>query len=245
MYPHYSQDGKRLAFTSTRTGYQEIWVTNADGSQPVQLTDLRHQLTEAGDWSPENDVIGFVSQDRGQRQIYLVEANGGPARPITAEAGVKSGTGWSRDGLWYYYNSLSSGREEVRRAPRTGGPSESVTPDGGKCGFEAGTGAFYYCQTSGEGTLMRRTAVGDREVRLFPKSCSYAFLTAPRGFYYKADGANDIYRYDETAGRSVRVVRGLPGPVLQFTVSPDGHWLAYSPSQVKSVDLMIIEKFNY
>ena len=35
-----------LAFTSTRTGYQEIWAANADGSQAVQLTDLRHRYAD-------------------------------------------------------------------------------------------------------------------------------------------------------------------------------------------------------
>src|SRR5262249_39771553 len=58
-YPQYSHDGKRIAFTSTRTGYPEIWVANADGSQPVQLTDLRHQLTEAGHWCPADEAITF------------------------------------------------------------------------------------------------------------------------------------------------------------------------------------------
>jgi Tol biopolymer transport system component len=45
-YPSYSPDGTRLAFTSTRTGRQEIWASHADGSQPIQVTDLRHRLTE-------------------------------------------------------------------------------------------------------------------------------------------------------------------------------------------------------
>ena len=72
-YPQYSNNGKWLAFSSNRSGHQEIWIANADGSQPRQLTSLRHQLTEVGHWSPADDLIAFVSQGRGPRQLYLID----------------------------------------------------------------------------------------------------------------------------------------------------------------------------
>jgi Tol biopolymer transport system component len=37
----FSPDGKRIAFESDRAGTEAIWVANADGTQPVQLTNLR------------------------------------------------------------------------------------------------------------------------------------------------------------------------------------------------------------
>ena len=36
--PSWFPDGKRLAFQSNRTGTMEVWVMNADGSNPVQIT---------------------------------------------------------------------------------------------------------------------------------------------------------------------------------------------------------------
>ncbi len=36
--PAWFPDGKRIAFQSDRTGRMEIWVMNADGSQPRQVT---------------------------------------------------------------------------------------------------------------------------------------------------------------------------------------------------------------
>ena len=60
----------------------------------MQLTNLRRQLAQIGDWSPSDDLIAFVSQDGGSRQIFTVGSSGGPATPITHEDGVDYGTGW-------------------------------------------------------------------------------------------------------------------------------------------------------
>jgi Tol biopolymer transport system component len=38
--PDYSPDGRKIVFNSQRSGSEEIWVANADGSGPVQLTSV-------------------------------------------------------------------------------------------------------------------------------------------------------------------------------------------------------------
>jgi Tol biopolymer transport system component len=246
-YPRYSNDGKKLAFSSTRTGYEEIWVANADGSQPVQLTELRHQLTEVGHWSPADDVIAFVSQDRAHRQIYVVNSSGGPAVQITNEDGISLGSGWSRDGSAYYYNSSRSGRSEVWRVSRGGGRPERLTVNSGRNGFESPQGVFYYWhQDPGQAAaLMRRGSNGDQVIPLVPPGNPWCVtVRAAEGFYYKAAGTDDIYLYDESTGRSVRALSHPARPFNQFTISPDGRWFASDFSGSKAADLMIMENFN-
>jgi Tol biopolymer transport system component/DNA-binding winged helix-turn-helix (wHTH) protein len=244
--PRYSDDGKRVAFHSDRTGYQEIWVANADGSQPLQLTNLRHPITEAPDWSPSGEQIAFVSQDRANRQIFVVSASGGPAAAITDEQGIQSGGGWSRDGRGYYYTSTRSGRPEVWEAPRGGGQPEQITVKGGVCGFESARGIFYYWkgEIGRRGTLMRRTPEGDQPLPLASEAVGCRTAASPKGFYFVSAETGGVSLYDESMERSERVFPHAGEPVTWFTVSPDGHWLAMNSEVKEGSDLMIMEHFR-
>ena len=51
-YPAWSPDGRRIAFTSDRSGIDQIYVMNADGSDQANLTNnAAYDASPA--WSPE------------------------------------------------------------------------------------------------------------------------------------------------------------------------------------------------
>ncbi len=240
----YSPDGKSLAFSSDRNGYEEIWVSNADGSHPVQLTDLRNIITEQAEWSPAGDAVAFVSQHLADRQIYLVSSAGGPAKAITNEKGVRYGSGWSRDGTEYYYTSERTGRREVWKASRSG-ETEQVTFNGGQCGIETARGVFYWTLDGTDHAPVRRVAAGgDQPVSLGMAALTCPIAPSPRGFYFRAAGNKDIYLYDDRTGRSSRLF-AHPRPAFNaFTISPDGRWFATDTKGKENADLMIMEHFR-
>ena len=45
--PQYSPDGKRVAFSSCRSGSEQVWVCDGDGGNPVQLTRFDRALRHA------------------------------------------------------------------------------------------------------------------------------------------------------------------------------------------------------
>ena len=76
--PAWSPTSDRIAFTSTRSFDYEVWVINADGTNPVNVTNFPGQDFGAG-WSPDGTLITFVSGRDGDYEIYSV-----PAPPANA-----------------------------------------------------------------------------------------------------------------------------------------------------------------
>jgi Tol biopolymer transport system component len=211
----------------------------------MQLTDLRNLITEAPDWSPSGEKLAFVSQDRANRQIYVVNAAGGPAAPITAEQGIMSGGGWSRDGR-YYYTSTRSGRPEVWKASEGGGPPLQITSQGGVCGFESPRGTFYYWKGDGKlGSLLRRNSDGDTPLPFVPQTVTCRTAPSPKGFYFQSAETSGLWLYDEALERVETVVPHPKQEVSWFTFSPDGSWLAMNSEVKANSDLMIMEHFHW
>jgi Tol biopolymer transport system component len=71
-WPVWSPDGKKIAFTSNRDGNYEIYVMNADGSEPQNLTNNPAQDNYAT-WSPDGKKIAFVSNRIGGHDVYAME----------------------------------------------------------------------------------------------------------------------------------------------------------------------------
>jgi Tol biopolymer transport system component len=244
--PQYSNDGRRLAFSSTRSGSQEIWIAGVDGAGLRQVTALRHPLTEIGHWSPDDQLLTFVTQARGSRRLYVIDPSQGEPVPITPPDVVANGWGWSRDGRFYYFTSTATGQREVWRAERPTWSLEQVTFGGGDAGFESGRGTFYYWSVADHDSpqLRRRDATRDEELRIDPAPHSAeGIVPSPTGFYYRAAGTADVFHYDETAGRSSLSLR-LPEPFGRFTISPGGDFFATAFRERHSVDLMVIERFR-
>jgi Tol biopolymer transport system component len=81
--PAWSPDGKRIAFSSDRTGSFHLYVMNADGSNPVMIPNTTGG--RESDWSPDGKRILYQSQVSGVSQLYVVNADGsGTATQLTA-----------------------------------------------------------------------------------------------------------------------------------------------------------------
>lgn len=73
--PSFSPDGKQIAFVSDRAGSQDIWLCNADGSNPVPLTDTPGAELHPA-WSPDGKAIVFVARNaEGSRLEILAIAD--------------------------------------------------------------------------------------------------------------------------------------------------------------------------
>jgi Tol biopolymer transport system component len=100
-----SPDGMRIAFTSNRDGNPEIYVINADGSNPANLTNNPANDSSPA-WSPDGSRIAFVSDRDGNPQIYSMSAaDGASVTRHTSNTFADTNPVWSRDGRLAYLSA--------------------------------------------------------------------------------------------------------------------------------------------
>ena len=101
--------GGEIAFTVNDTGWNEIWLMAADGSERRRLTEVEPPENDAAGsggpaWSPDGTHIAFAAQlgtlDEDQRltEIYVMRADGTDVRRLTTNESVDGSPSWSPDG---------------------------------------------------------------------------------------------------------------------------------------------------
>ncbi len=161
--PDYSPDGSRIAFTSNRSGFFEIWIAGGDGSDPEQLTALGGSFTGNARWSPDGRRIAFDARVDGQADVWIVDVERRQPRRLTSDPGNDLAPSFSADGKTLYFGSnRSDGRWQIWRMPAEGGAAEPVTDDGGYLALESADGTTLFYTKYGDGGLFRRsTSPGD------------------------------------------------------------------------------------
>jgi len=108
----WSPDGRTIAFSSDRDGNFEIYVMNADGSNPIRLT-----YDDAADlypgWSPDGRKITFESDRDGNSEIYVMNADGSSPVNVTHNPAADVHARWSPRGNTIAFDSDRDGNQEI------------------------------------------------------------------------------------------------------------------------------------
>ena len=252
-HPQFSPDGRRVAFSSTRSGETtEIWLAAADGTGVQPLTHGPGRWQGAPSWSPDSRRIAFDSQQKnGSRDIWIIDADGGTPRQLTNDAGDEIMPMWSADGQWIYYSSEQGAGRDIWRIPVDGGTAERLTMHGsGRFGVELASVAAVLYQPTGlvDGEpLLAQPLGGGPPRQIVPCLAAESFaVVAPDIYYVSCGGAAEhaIHALDPTTGRD-RIVGQLNQDfnAARMSVSPDGRAFLVTKLRL-NVDLMLIENFR-
>ena len=257
LHPQYSPDGKRIAFTSTRSGSAQIWVSDADGLNATQLTALPNGSAGGERWSPDGRKLAFGARMAGRAGVYVVDADGGPPKPLVVQSAPSQVPNWSSDGRYIYFASPRNGVSQIWRIPVSGGKAVQITRHGGFAAIESADGRYlYYAKDRGLRSPIWRVPVnGGEEVQVLePLAQSRNFTLSREGIYYISQSGSATYgdfifdnkpstiRFlDFTTGAAETVAQVRKQVSFGLSVSPDGRHLLFgvvghTRSEIRVVD---------
>jgi Tol biopolymer transport system component/DNA-binding winged helix-turn-helix (wHTH) protein len=248
-----STDGNRLVFASMRSGTLQIWRSNTDGSDPLQLTSFDHGYSGTPRWSPDRKWTVFDFQGRAHNQIYLVDSEGRNLHALTSGSSEDCVPSWSRDGKAIYFASNRTGNLQVWRRELSSGKETQITRHGGFAAFESyDAKALYYSKFEGGGIWRIPAGGGPEELVTGSLHRGYwgHFAVTDNGLYLvdsDAKGGPAIMYYNFQTRRLSSVLTYKQSPTPWFpnlAASRDGRTLFYSSIEFQNNMISMVENFQ-
>jgi len=241
--PAFSPDGKRVVFSSNRSGNLDIWSVDLETGQTRQVTD-----DDADDWDPafnhDGTEILWSSARGGHLEIWAARADGSGARQISDDGADAENPTQTPDGEWIAYTSGNGAHPGVWKIRSDGTDAvqlvegsfllPEVSPRGEYVAFvgnnaDSRTATIFVARMS-DGEIVFTTAtvlsglqdvIASGRVRWLPDQSGIMFV--------HSDGARyGLYRQDfvpgeDTRATRVKMVESTFGTDIEsFGLSPDG-----------------------
>jgi Tol biopolymer transport system component/DNA-binding winged helix-turn-helix (wHTH) protein len=111
----YSPGGHLMTFISTRSGSPQVWVCEADGASPRQVTQFDDARIWSPCWSYDERQVAFSAARENVAGIYVADLESRRVRCVSESDQHQVALGWSRDGRWLYCKIDRDGHWWVRR----------------------------------------------------------------------------------------------------------------------------------
>jgi Tol biopolymer transport system component len=244
--PCYSSDGKRVVFSSNRSGNLDVWELHLKSGVLRRLT-----MDPADDWDPSFSRDGkhllFSSSRTGQFEVWLANADGTNPRQITRGGFDCENPAMTPDGAWIFYlvadlqkNGIWKIRPdgtEATQLTRAGYGIPEVSPDGRYLAYfrdaspdlrvlhvlsiETGKPEPFEIKLP----IEKETIASLGRLRWMPGGRAIAFVGQDER------GVNGVYVQDFSPEQDTLATRRQLGgfdrdfPTESFAISADGQWL--------------------
>lgn len=112
VQPRFSPDGKYISYTSDKSGGDNIWIMNRDGSGKKQVTKESFRLLNNATWMPNSEYLiarkhYTASRSLGAGEMWMYSINGGEGIQLTKRKNDQQDAGEpnvSPDGKYVYFS---------------------------------------------------------------------------------------------------------------------------------------------
>jgi TolB protein len=233
----------RVAFVSSRTGHQEIWVMDYDGFNQHPITSY-HSISTTPRWSPDNSKLAFTSYATGNPEIYIFSFEINRRIPFPTYKGLNTTPAWSPDGGKLAFCSSMGGDPEIYVSNTSGynlqrltfSPGVDISPvwnpkTGNEMAFvsdRSGSPQIYIM--SADGTNLRRMTTAAQGGDASAPSWSPNGLFIAFHWRVSETGTYDVYVMEIASGRIIQLTHDA-GRNEHPTWSPDGRHLAFESTR--------------
>lgn len=118
--PQISPDGRQIAFVKvtidkvSNVYRRHIWLAATGATPRVRQFTFGPKSDTTPRWSPDGRTLAFVSNRNDKPQIYLIDLEGGEARPLTQHPNGASNPTWSPDGTRLAFVARVNAEERMR-----------------------------------------------------------------------------------------------------------------------------------
>jgi serine/threonine protein kinase len=241
--------GQGIAYASLASGRRELWVMDADGTHPRQLTsgaDL--QFFSSPTSCPDGSIL-FASGVYGAANIWRIDPDGGNPRQLTRD-GTNGIPSCSPDGKWVIFNAARGGDYTLWKVPIQGGNPQQLTdyassfpavsPDGKWIAFDD----YAQPKTNKIGVV---PFTGGQPLRTFDypfSSYGYPLIRwtqDSRNLTYILDkqGISNVWIQPVGGGPPTQLTDFNSGQIFNLAWSPDGQQIALARGSVTD-DVVLI-----
>ncbi len=138
-HPRFSPDGKRIAFTSDRNGMENLWTMDADGRNPIIITEQKDFQHKGAVWSRDGQYLIARKVDTKRAganlptELWMFHVRGGTGIKLTSHEEINDPSGpvvspdgrhiffARRQGRFSYTPDMSNGLWQISRYDRVTG----------------------------------------------------------------------------------------------------------------------------
>ena len=246
----WTPDG-RIVYYSNASGTDDVWITNADGGNPKQLTS-NARINQGPAVSPDGRYIVFLSDRTGTPHLWRMNIDGSDQRQLTNGASGEQGPQFSPDGRWLVYRTASGGKSTVWKMPAGGGEpvqltdqislSPTISPDGSLLayGYRDENAPWRMAVATLEGGAPLKTfdvtAPVEGRLRWTPDGRAVAYIEMK-------NGVSNIVAQPLDGGEPKPLTDFKADRIFSFAWSRDGKQLALSRGTVNN-DVVLIKDFK-